>query len=443
MARVRLSPEARACAVLGAMLAAGLGGVADHAGADATSPAGTLTTPWFYGAAASVGGFVYFLGGVDLGQGGALDTIWRFDPATGDVRTMGARLPFPLYATAAVGAGSHVFLFGGSTAGGPPLGTILRYTPATDTVTVMGATLPFAARDITAVWSGQYAYVFGGNYAPREFSRRVTRYDPATDTAQLLGGALPAPRLEMAGAWAGGAAYLFGGVGEGSDGSAVFSDDVLRYTPANDTVDHVADLPTPRLDAVGFGLDGFAYVIAGRDETTGRTFDDVLRFDAATNQVTAMSARLPSARFGGALAWDGKNAYLAGAFSISEGREIVRYNLGPGAPPTGLNASQLPAGTSLQGIQLRAGPRLNWTAPPANTYHPPLTYRVYRGTAPDNLAFVGQTSETQYADTRANPTARNYYAVAAANPYGEGPRSAGVCWRVIACTTSVDLVPLP
>ena len=173
------------------------------------------------------GSNAYIFGGSD---GSLLNSIVRYSPTTDAVTTMAGTLPTGRSATSAIWDGASAYVLGG--ADGSYLNQIVRYTPTTDAVTTMSATLPTAGIFFCAIWDGANAYVFGG-IASHSFLNQVVRYSPATDTVTTLTVTLPtAMAATNSAAWIGPSAYIFGGW----DGSTHPRDQILRFTPAADSV---------------------------------------------------------------------------------------------------------------------------------------------------------------------------------------------------------------
>jgi hypothetical protein len=317
-------------------------------------------------------GNAYVFGG--SASGGPTDQIVRFTPASNTVTVMQARLPRAVSGTSAVwdGAG-NAYVFGGKTwVSGVYQLDVFRYTPATDTLTVMGPRFLNQFYDRAAVWDGAgNAYVFGVYH----FSyQEIARYTPATNTLTYMSGRLPASMYGVSGVWDGaGNAYLFGGK---SNNDSKPYDWILRYTPATDTVTTLPTrLPSARghASAVWDGA-GSAYVFGGElDPASGSTFTrEIVRFRPSTGALDVMPALMPYARASMGTAWDGTTAtaYLFAGHGMQD--DILAYTRTPASAPQALGAATGPGVGAVT---------LSWQAPASQGDDPVTSYRVNRGTA--------------------------------------------------------------
>lgn len=172
------------------------------------------------------GQFAYIFGGDSCGPHGPckLNDIVRFDPATGSVQRMNARLPMGLLSSSAVWDGQHAYLFGGHVNGGPT-NQILRYDPVADKVVALATTLPTALYWTSAAMLFNKVYVIGGYDTGR--SRAIHEFDPQTGAVHpALTLVLPTGRYATASASSGQEILIAGG----HDGT--FQSEILRlYGP--------------------------------------------------------------------------------------------------------------------------------------------------------------------------------------------------------------------
>jgi len=177
------------------------------------------------------GNAAYLFGGIEApGESipsAFLDEILKFDPnKAGDlsVEILPEKLPSARAHASAVWGGNVAYIFGGGfineTNGFEYLDDIVKFDPSTGEVTRMKAKLPSGRAYTSAIWNGTNAYVFGGQTRLTNGSvitlDEVVRYDPSTDEASILQEKLPSPREGTVAVWTGVAAYIFGG----RDGSA-------------------------------------------------------------------------------------------------------------------------------------------------------------------------------------------------------------------------------
>jgi N-acetylneuraminic acid mutarotase len=254
-----------------------------------------------------------------------LSTFSMFSPnVNASVTVMPTRLPDVRSFASAVWDGSNAYVFGGASLSGPS-NQILKYNPASDTISVMSATLPDPLCDMPAVWTGGYAYVFGGYVAPLHTSNKIVRYDPSADTITVMGAVLPTyayPVYSMSAIWDGNAAYLFGGY----DGYAYF-DHILKYDPVLDQITTMsARLPTgiKWMSAVWTGT--YAYIFGGR--TASGVTNQIVRYDPMADSVTVASGTLPESVIATSAVWTGSNAYIFGGRTMEnvDSSSIFKYD---------------------------------------------------------------------------------------------------------------------
>lgn len=319
-----------------ATLDAGAFGVLDVA---VETPAWALPTRRIHAPAVQSGDVALVLGGasavdpfgVDYGKWLALDSIVAVDLVTGRATTSAARLPEPLYAAAAVWdarassacPSGCAFLFGGSGADGAPRSSILRFDPATGEVATLDARLPAPASSLAVAWTGEVAYLFGAG------SPLILRFDPATEAVEVAAaspltaadgmGATFDPRSSSA--CPSGCAYLFGGHVPsatllGQPGLDPDRDSVIRFEP----VSGAAEALTARLPVATSGVavawTGSSAVIVGGspcDPRGCRVTVDAIRFDPLGPAVRVLPEPVPLPTMGAAAAWrDGELLLVSG-----------------------------------------------------------------------------------------------------------------------------------
>lgn len=214
------------------------------------------------------GHYAYVFGGIDSAHEHFLDEIVRFDPATGQVKTMGAHLPTARSFTSAVWTGQAAFVFGGSY-GSTIVDDVVRYDPARDRVDVMGAHI-LAHRDKTsAVWDGSRAYVIGTGLT----ATHIQAYDPGNDSMTTLLTVLPGTRIGTSAVWDGVGVDIFAG----EDALGVPLDTALRFDPVSGLVVPISFLPSPRDNAPAVWTGSAAYLFGGY--VVPNSLDEVVRMD--------------------------------------------------------------------------------------------------------------------------------------------------------------------
>ncbi len=123
---------------------------------------------------------------------------------------------------------------------------------------------------------------------------------------------------------------------------------------------------------------------------------------------------------------------------------------GPMCPPVSATTHRLPSiPVGLSHQRDDAPVSLAWGPPILDGGSPVQSYRVYRGTSPDSMAFLNEVfDQTGYVDGSAVPDITYHYSVSAVTVVGEGPRTAAIMvgpevlltppWPPIALEAEVD-----
>lgn len=235
-----------------------------------------------------------------------------------DARFSRQSLPSPRSSSSSVFTGSDVFVFGGEV-GTPEVTQILRYTPSTNRVATMQATLPSGTTGTSAIWTGRYAFIFGG-------TDQVLRYDPYADSIMVMKAKLPYAREYAAASWSGQYVYLFGGRFCMPATCYLYSNQVLRYDPRNDTMTVVnAFLPVGTFAGGAVWVGDYGYFVGG--STGGSTLRTILRYSPFTETVETMVVRLPTASAAPSVISDGFKIYVFGGVGNFPSNEIMRYDV--------------------------------------------------------------------------------------------------------------------
>ena len=168
------------------------------------------------------------------------------------------------------------------------------------------ASLPFKVGQHSSFSDGTYMYVVGG--ANR---RSIVRFDPATRLSTTMSATLPGSRANLSTAWTGRYAYIFGGDASTNYSTSVTSQ-IVRYDPAADaTVVMPTRLPTARA-GMGVAWDGtYVYLFGGYDYNN-REVSEILRYHPATDTIETMGGRLSQSRWLASAVFDGTNFYVFG-----------------------------------------------------------------------------------------------------------------------------------
>jgi N-acetylneuraminic acid mutarotase len=262
-----------------------------------------LPTARFEGYAATVGGRIYYLGGiadvcVDLGRACESDRVDVFDASTGGW-TPAPPLPAaaPRHHLAVAVLADRIYVLGGFTGilGGSsnfgPVGTTFVFDGA---VWQQLADQPIARGAATAQAIGGVIYVAGGGRREPDALPDVYAYDPATDrwTARSP---MPTAREHLASCLVAGQMLAVGGWDSQKQTLAAAE----LYDPVTDRWQAVAPLPTPRGGLGAATIDSVCYAIGG-EQWVGPypgTFANNEGFDMAVGG-WASFAPMPSRRHG-------------------------------------------------------------------------------------------------------------------------------------------------
>ena len=157
-----------------------------------TDTISTIGDPWPPGAATTTlpGGFTVFnnnlfiLGGFDIPGGNAITDIWEFDPSTNAWEQKNATLPVPLGYIPTTTIGNLIYTGGGSDITGGILTDTTNsfvYDPVADSISTIAA-IPRATGETRALNFNGQMYVMGGGRTAPNPSNEVDIYDPGTDT---------------------------------------------------------------------------------------------------------------------------------------------------------------------------------------------------------------------------------------------------------------------
>lgn len=215
------------------------------------------------------------------------------------------KLPEPRSEAASVSDRGRVWLFGGES-GGKLLDTITVYDPASYTSKNLEARLPAALSGAAAGRdTATRRIVVAGGYrasndpgAPVEgvSTRELHRFDVEREVLETLTTTLPSAVGYAATAQLGDVLYLFGGRASAAEPQATPRDvrtaDIIAIEVTTGTAQRAeARLPSPRHSAsAALGPDGHVWIVGG--ETDSGPSDEVVRFDASTQQVMTLGPRL-------------------------------------------------------------------------------------------------------------------------------------------------------
>lgn len=224
--------------------------------------AGSLPAPLHDGAAAAVGGLVYFFGGGDVGSSSAILRV----EVPGRAMRAGS-LPAAASDVAAATIGNTAYVVGGFT-GTRALNTVVAWRPGARATVV--ARLPRPLRYAGVAAAGQRLMISGGT-SGLAARREVFSFDPGTGAVTQIA-LLPRPLTHAGAATLHGVVYVIGG--RGSDLSSQRSE-VLAINPRSGAVTRAGALPGGLSDA-GVTTVGNRILIAGGVDAAGSTRAEVL-----------------------------------------------------------------------------------------------------------------------------------------------------------------------
>ncbi|MDD5223898.1 MAG: hypothetical protein PHE84_07895 [bacterium] len=262
-------------------------------------------------------------GGDDYGY--FLQSGCRYDPST-DMWTataIDANTPSVREYHTAVWTGTEMIIWGGYD--GSYLNTGGRYNPSSDSwlPTSTGTNVPYGRQDHTAVWTGTEMIVWGGNYYdggtwPYYFYLNDGgRYDPSADSWTTTDPGAPSGRSKHTAVWTGSEMIVWGG--ESCDYMAIYSyyNDGARYNPTTDVwTSTLADGSQPSTrsqhTAVWDSTDGWMIVWGGWDGAA--YLQDGSRYDPSADSwmSTALDANTPSGRQQHTAVWTGTEMIVWG-----------------------------------------------------------------------------------------------------------------------------------
>lgn len=280
--------------------------------------------PRSHAAAVSVGNTVYLFGGVDT------SAIRTYDPALDLWVELPTKLPTSRFGMAAAQVGPYIYLFGGHTnryngSEGRTFDEILRFDPASGELVSMNAKLPTPNTFLGAYSDGTRIHLFGGETA-NVLRDQILLYDPESDTLQVTPQRLPQPRKLMAVVGTPHGAFLIGGYSNNPYAYETPSADILRYDPASGAVDEQRVLLPTALNLMpGVWNTQHLDLFGGYD---GRLHDSIHRYDPALRDLIRAPGALPTPMAAVAAAYHNGTTYLFGGIrSVNHGSDARPYTL--------------------------------------------------------------------------------------------------------------------
>ena len=296
--------------------------------------------------AASAGGRVYVLGGINSATAGPTSTVRVYDPARDELRVSAVPMPLAVANAAAASDGTDVFVVGGTTTEGALSAAIMRHSPSTDLTRLEAATLPTPRNLPAAAFDGQSVAIFGGCAVAMRANDEILRFDPRTGVLTPSRETLPNPRCGLGAAFspATSSAWLIGGYDQRS-----LLQQIVEYRPpaassplgqGDEVRTSSGVMPTARSFASTVSTGRRSYAFGGvrqliNDVRGVRVAADdlaeIVEYDTETRRSKVLRAALPTPRSATSAVWSGSAAYIFGGTSIlqahrQENAEIIRFD---------------------------------------------------------------------------------------------------------------------
>ncbi len=330
------------------------------------------------GAAASVAGKVYMVGGGNYSCG-VTSALQAYDPVANTWTSLPS-MPTARYELGATELNGQLYALAGNPGCGSA-GNAIRAVEAFDPLAnswSSKAPLPSGSWDPSVLSVNGQIYVIGG------FGNTAYAYDSIANSWSTK---TPSPQSFSAGASAvvKGIIYVLGG----SQGSQAA---VQAYNPATDTWTTKTSMPTPRSSCAGAALNGFIYVIGGHSSTGAVSTVEAYNPAADTwSTVTPLPYRVWAAS---AAAFNG-TLYVMGGFDVNNSTvgTVVAFT-----PQTSIAALSLYAGLTIAG-PVGSSNRIDYKSDLAATNWTAL------------YSFVLPASPWLFMDTNSAGSAKRFYRV--------------------------------
>ena len=229
---------------------------------------------------ASVGGKLYFVGGIRLGRGFLTNRTIEYDPAT-NAWTERAKMTVPRGGSGVAVIGSKIYVAGGE--GAQRSGTALEVYDADRNRWDNLAELPGRRTHLTAQAVGGKVYAIGGRVDRINTVQADTlEYDPTTNVWTRKA-RMPTARAGIASGVVHDRIIVFGGEGPSGRPEGTYSQ-VEEYNPATDTWRTLGPMPSPRHGFYGAVADQRVF-LPGGGPRAGATFSqthDVFYLDPSS-----------------------------------------------------------------------------------------------------------------------------------------------------------------
>ena len=250
-------------------------------GATVISTSHSLPAPVQRAVAVADGSSIVLAGGLDAG-GTSTNGVFRFDPQSGRLTSLGT-LPQPFHDAAGAIVAGRLYVFGGGASVGTS--TVQAFDLATHAGHVVGS-LPRPLSDVVAATVGRTIYLVGGfdNSAPRPEILATT-----DGTHFTVAGRLPTGLRYPAVAVVGGRLVIAGGVSPSGTAS-----DVYLFDPGRRTIAHLGRLPVALAHAAAVPIGGDVYLVGGTTSSNSAS-SGIYRIDVAHHTISRVGRTTPVA----------------------------------------------------------------------------------------------------------------------------------------------------
>ena len=232
-------------------------------------------------------------------------------------------LPAHVYSASASAVGKKIYIFGGGTSYSK---AIYVYDTEANRFEKLSVTLPKEATGNASAAVGKMIYIFGGRSESGSLgkSKAIYSFDTETQAVQTLTATLPGDRTNMAAAAVGSKIYLFGGTYYSSGDK--HSSAIYMFNAETEAITSLsARLPANTYNACAAAVGSRIYVFGGHNGSDA--LNTISVFDTDTQTLETLDVTLPNPVYMFSGAAVGSAIYLFGGHTGIAGLDtIVRFN---------------------------------------------------------------------------------------------------------------------
>ena len=232
-------------------------------------------------------------------------------------------LPAHVYSASASAVGKKIYIFGGGTSYSK---AIYVYDTEANRFEKLSVTLPKEATGNASAAVGKMIYIFGGRSESGSLgkSKAIYSFDTETQAVQTLTSTLPGDRYNMAAAAVGSKIYLFGGTYYSSGDK--HSSTIYMFNAETEAITSLsARLPANTYNACAAAVGSRIYVFGGHNGSDA--LNTISVFDTDTQTLETLDVTLPNPVYMFSGAAVGSAIYLFGGHTGIAGLDtIVRFN---------------------------------------------------------------------------------------------------------------------